>query len=106
MEDQMSPRKIERTRRDAVDWVDRAMAFYNAGGKEIALAEFMNPKGQFVEDEMYLFVMDSKGVMLAHGANEKFVGKQFIDLKDCNCSGGHLNFRSTTRREFCFGTSR
>jgi cytochrome c len=78
----MSPRKIDRTRRDAVDWVDRAMAFYNAGGKEIALAEFMNPKGQFVEDEMYLFVMDSKGVMLAHGANEKFVGKQFIDLKD------------------------
>ena len=81
-EDQMNPNRIERTRRDAMDWVDRAVAFYTASGKEIALAEFMNPKGQFVEDELYLFVMDSKGVMLAHGVNEKFVGKDFIDLKD------------------------
>ncbi len=78
----MSPKKIERTRRDAMDWVDRATAFYKASGKEIALAEFMNPKGQFVEDEMYLFVMDSKGLMLAHGVNERFVGKNFLELKD------------------------
>jgi cytochrome c len=70
----MSPKEIERTRRDAMEWVDRATAFFEASGKEIALAEYMNPKGQFVEDEMYLFVIDSKGVMRAHGVNENSWG--------------------------------
>ena len=71
-----------RTRKDAMNWVDRAIQFYKASGKEIALAEFMNPKGQFVEDEMYIFVLDLNGIMLAHGVNEKFVGKDFTQLKD------------------------
>jgi signal transduction histidine kinase len=65
-----------------MDWVDRAIEFYKASGKDIALAEYMNPKGQFVEDEMYVFVLDLNGIMLAHGVNEKFVGKDFTKLKD------------------------
>lgn len=73
---------MTRRRRDAMDWVDRAISFYRSAGREIALAEYMNPRGQFVEDEMYIFVLDSAGIMLAHGVNEKFVGKDFINLKD------------------------
>jgi signal transduction histidine kinase len=42
----------------------------------------MSPKGQFVQDQMYIFALDPNGIMLAHGVNEKFVGKNFIDLKD------------------------
>ena len=46
------------------------------------MAEFTHPKGMFVKDELYIFVLGSKGTMLAHGVNEKFVGEEFIHLKD------------------------
>ena len=36
----------------------------------------------FVKDELYIFVLGSKETMLAHGVNERFVGEDFIDLKD------------------------
>jgi len=71
-----------RTRDDARDWVNNAKSFYKAAGKRIALAEFTNPNGMFIQDEMYIYVLNHKGTMLAHGVNEKFVGEDFIDLMD------------------------
>lgn len=71
-----------RPKEDARDWVEEAKNFYAASGKRIALAEFSNPKGGFVKDDMYIFVLGSKGTMLAHGVNEKFIGEDFIHLKD------------------------
>lgn len=66
----------------AKEWVDKAIAFYKTAGKSIAFAEFSNFKGPFVKDDMYVFVLDLNGVVLAHGANEKYVGQDFIDVKD------------------------
>jgi (2Fe-2S) ferredoxin len=66
----------------ALVWVEKAKSFYSHSGKRIALAEFTNPKGLFVEDELYIFVLSNKGTMLAHGVNEKYVGEEWIDLKD------------------------
>ena len=74
----MSPR----TQDDAKGWVEEAKGFYASSGKRIALAEFSNPKGMFVKDELYIFVLNQKGTMLAHGVNQKFVGELFIDIKD------------------------
>ena len=74
----MSEREIE----DAKRWVEKAVAFYKASGKRIALAEYTNPNGQFVQDEMYIYVLNRKGTMLAHGVNEKFVGEDFWGIKD------------------------
>lgn len=74
----MSPRSKE----EAKQWVDQAIAFYKASGKRIALAAFTDPAGMFVKDEMYIYVLNPKGTMLAHGVNEKFVGEEFIDLMD------------------------
>ena len=73
-----------RTPDDAKGWVEEAKSFYAASGKRIALAEFANSKGSFVKDELYIFVLGSKGTMLAHGVNEKFVGEEFIHLKDAD----------------------
>ncbi len=67
---------------DAKNWVEKAVAFYRASGKRIALAEYTNPNGQFVQDEMYIYALNPRGTMLAHGVNEKFVGEEFIDIKD------------------------
>jgi signal transduction histidine kinase len=71
-----------RPKEDARDWVEEAKKFYTASGKRIALAEFSNPNGGFVKDDLYIFVLGSKGTMLAHGGNEKFIGEVFIHLKD------------------------
>jgi cytochrome c len=74
----MSKRPVEEARH----WVERAAAFYKASGKRIALAEYTNPNGQFVQDEMYVYALNPRGTMLAHGVNENFVGEEFIDIKD------------------------
>jgi len=66
----------------AREWVVKAIAFYKKAGQAIALAEFSNFKGPFVKDEMYIFVLNLKGTMIAHGANEKYVGQNFMDVKD------------------------
>jgi cytochrome c len=31
---------------------------------------------------MYVFVLNLKGTMLAHGVNEKYIGQDFIEVKD------------------------
>jgi hypothetical protein len=74
----MSPRK----QIDAKEWVKYAIAFYKSSGKRIALATFTDPSGMFVQDELYIYVLNPKGTMLAHGVNEKFVGEDFIELMD------------------------
>src|SRR5512136_460446 len=68
--------------KEAKDFVKKAIAFYKKAGKAVALAEFTNPKGPFVEGEQYVFVLNPKGTMLAHGVNEKYIGQDFIDVKD------------------------
>lgn len=67
---------------EAKEWVKKAIAFYKKAGKAIALAEYTNPKGPFIEGDMYVFVLNLKGTMLAHGVNEKYIGNDFIDVKD------------------------
>ena len=57
--------------------------FYKAEGKEKALAEFNNPKGQFVKDDLYIYVLDLNGKMLAHPKAE-LVGKDFMTVKDAD----------------------
>lgn len=76
----MSPR----AKTDSKLWVQKAIDFYRASGKRIALAEFTTPEGMFVEDELYLFVLNKKGTMLAHGVNERYVGEEFLGIQDRN----------------------
>ncbi len=73
---------VELVPEDAERWVKKALAFYKANGKGIALAEFCNPQGSFAQDERYIFVLDFNGVMLAHPINERYVGKDFYRIKD------------------------
>ena len=68
----------------AREWVLKAIAFYKKAGQTIALAEFSNFKGPFVKDDMYVFVLNPKGTMVAHGVNENYIGQNFIGVKDSN----------------------
>jgi cytochrome c len=67
---------------EAKAFVQKAIAFYKKTGKAIAMAEFTNPKGPFIQGDMYVFVLNLKGTLLAHGVNEKYIGHDFIDVKD------------------------
>ena len=67
---------------EAKAMVDKAIAYSKANGKEKAFAEFNNQKGAFVKGDLYIFVVDLNGLCLAHGGNEKLVGKDVIGLKD------------------------
>jgi hypothetical protein len=62
--------------------VKKAVVFIKANGKEKAFAEFGNPKGQFVDRDLYIFVYDMTGKCVAHGQNPKQVGKDLSDLTD------------------------
>ncbi len=64
--------------------VKKAVAFLKANGKDAAFAEFSNPKGKFVEGDLYIFVYDMSGKCLAHGGNARMVGKDLMDLKDAD----------------------
>ncbi|MHC1725345.1 MAG: cache domain-containing protein [Syntrophobacteraceae bacterium] len=67
---------------DAKRFVKKAAAFYKANDRAIALAEFSNSQGSFVKGEQYVFVLDFTGVMLAHGVNRKYIGKDFFRIVD------------------------
>ena len=70
------------TAKDAMALVDKAVAYYKANGKDKAYPEFNNKSGQFVNKDLYIFVMDWNGTLLAHGANEKLINQPTGDLKD------------------------
>jgi signal transduction histidine kinase len=72
----------ERPEEYAKYWVEQAISFYKTVGRDVAMAEFSNSNGMFVQDERYIFVLSLTGTMLAHGVNDKFVGLDFSDVKD------------------------
>jgi cytochrome c len=67
---------------EAITMVKKGVAFVKANGKDKGYAEITNKKGAFVDRDLYLVVYGMDGTVLAHGANEKQVGHNLIDLKD------------------------
>jgi cytochrome c len=70
------------TKDEAVAMVKKAIEFIKANGNDKAFNEISNPKGQFVDRDLYVVVYDMNGKCLAHGANQKMVGRDLIDNKD------------------------
>jgi cytochrome c len=67
---------------EAKQMVDKAAAYAQANGKEKALKEFNNPKGQFVKGELYVFAYDMAGTVIAHPVNPKLVGINTLETPD------------------------
>lgn len=72
------------TKNEAVALTQKAIAYYKANGKGKAFAEINNKSGQFIDRDMYVYVLDTNGTMMAHGANEKLIGKDLTQLKDAD----------------------
>ncbi|MDC8760863.1 cache domain-containing protein [Janthinobacterium fluminis] len=69
---------------EATALVKKAVAYVKANGRDKAFAEFNNPKGQFVDRNLYIFVYNLKGTNLAigNGSSAKMVGKDLSDMRD------------------------
>jgi hypothetical protein len=65
----------------ATELVKKAVAYYKTNGLEKSLDEISNPKGLFNQGELYVFVYDIKGTMLAH-PNNTLIGQNLIEVPD------------------------
>lgn len=70
------------TAAEATAMVKKGIAFIKANGAEKGYAEISNKAGQFNDRDLYLVVYGLDGTVRAHGANEKMIGKNLIELKD------------------------
>ncbi len=77
------------TKLEAEAMVKKAVAYIKTNGKEKGLAEINKPKGQFVDRDLYVFVIDTGGKSLANPSNPKMVGKDMSQLKDAD--GKYIN---------------
>jgi signal transduction histidine kinase len=70
------------TAAEATAMVKKGVAFIKASGAAKGHAEISTKGGQFSDRDLYLVVYGLDGVVRAHGANEKMIGKNLIELKD------------------------
>ncbi len=71
-------------REKAVKMVNDAIAYYQSVGKDKAFAEINNKKGRFQDGELYVFVYDMSGTVVAHGADAALIGKSLLDAVDAD----------------------
>jgi len=68
----------------AEDLVKKAAAFIKEKGKDAAIKELNNNKGEFVDGEYYVFAFTMADICLAHPANPGMVGKNMGSLPDAD----------------------
>lgn len=70
------------TAAEAEALVKKAVQLIKTDGKEKAFLDINNPKGKYVDRDLYIFVYDMSGKCVAHGFNQKMIGKDLIEMKD------------------------
>jgi len=70
------------TKQEAEAMVKKATTYLKANGHDKAFAEISNKHGQFNDRDLYIVVYGLDGVVRAHGANGKMIGKNLMELKD------------------------
>ena len=70
------------TKDEAVAMVKKGVTYIKANGTDKGYAAITGKEAQFVKDDLYLVVYGLDGKVLAHGANEKQVGKDLLELTD------------------------
>jgi cytochrome c len=72
------------TKEECVAFVKKAIEYVKTNGSEKAFTEFSDPKGKFIDRDLYIIVYDSTGLTLAHGRNNKLVGRNRLDEQDAD----------------------
>ena len=72
------------TKDEAKAMVDAAYEHIKKVGPQKAYADFTTDKATWTKKDLYVMVFDNKAVVLAHGGNEKLLGKDLSAVKDGN----------------------
>ncbi|MCR5867240.1 MAG: cache domain-containing protein [Aquincola tertiaricarbonis] len=72
------------TKDEAKAMADAAFEHIKKVGAQKAYADFTTDKAAWTKKDLYVMVYDSKAVVLAHGGNEKLLGKDMSAVKDGN----------------------
>lgn len=72
------------TTKEAEAMVAKAVSHIKSAGKEKAYADFTGKKAGWVDRDLYIAIYDLNGKVLAHGQNEKQVGKELIGMQDAD----------------------
>jgi cytochrome c len=67
---------------EAVAMVKKAVDFIKQQGADKAYTEIDTKGGQFTDRDLYVVVYGLDGKVLAHGANQKLIGKDMIEAQD------------------------
>ena len=68
---------------EAVAMVKKGVAYIKANGTQKGFAEITNRDSKdFHDRDLYLAVHKLDGTCVAHGTNEKMVGKNFLEIRD------------------------
>jgi signal transduction histidine kinase len=70
------------TAKEAEAMVKKAVAYIKANGKDKGYTEITNKSSAFHDRDLYVYVTRLDGINLAHGTNEKMVGKDTSEFKD------------------------
>jgi cytochrome c len=71
------------TRAETQALCEKAAALVKAEGAN-AFPKFQAKDGGFIDRDLYVFVLDGKGLFTAHGAKPILVGKGSLEMKDAN----------------------
>ena len=72
------------TKQDAISMARKVVEYYKANGRDKTLAAINEKAPQFLDRDIYVYVLDVNGVALAHGGNVKLVNKPLLQLKDAD----------------------
>jgi cytochrome c len=78
------------TPQQAKAFLDKAVAYMQANGPEKAFAAFNNPRGEFVQGDLYVFALDLEGNYYASGANPGLAG---LNVRETRDAAGNPLFR-------------
>ena len=70
------------TKDEAIAMVKKAVAAIKSEAPDKAYPEISTKGGPFTAGDLYVVVYQLDGKVLAHGSNQKFVGKDMIDAQD------------------------
>jgi len=69
---------------DVVSMVESAVKLVSEKGPEVAFRQFMMPEGGYIKGDLYVFVLDLAGNILAHGNSPRAIGTNAIQSRDKN----------------------
>ncbi len=85
------------SKEEAKTLVEAAVAHVKKVGVEKAYKDFSTDKATWTKKDLYVFAFDMEGNTLAHGANEKLIGKNLSKMVDASGKSTTQAFANTVK---------